>query len=184
MTVAAAAKIFAVAIPMVLVGVLHAPAQVLSSAQAPLGSITALQDAGQVGGKAPATPYALALKVTDTDKREIEAKASVRATPEGVDASPTPSDEGRTIWRKDATVQTHTDSCRETKTGEKPRLACADRLTTASAIANAAQAYDSGRAAHALELYRKALSMPGGPQLRVPNSVSATLARLAGSRRR
>ena len=100
MTVAAAAKIFAVAIPMVLVGVLHAPAQVLSSAQAPLGSITALQDAGQVGGKAPATPYALALKVTDTDKREIEAKASVRATPEGVDASPTPSDEGRTIWRR------------------------------------------------------------------------------------
>jgi hypothetical protein len=146
-----------------------------------IGSITALQDAGQVGGKAAAKPYAIWFTVADTGKNEIVAKANARATPEGVNAAPVPSHADSPAWRKDATTQGYLDSCRNAKVGEPLNATYANQLTTASVVASANQAYDSGRTADALELYRKARAMPGGRQLRVLNGIYASLARLGGA---
>jgi hypothetical protein len=147
-----------------------------------IGSITALADAGQVGGKpAAAKPYAIWFTVADTDKREIVAKGNARATPEGVNAAPIPSHADSPAWRKDATTQGYLDSCRNAKVGEPLNATYANQLTTASVIASANQAYDSGRTADALELYRKARAMPGGRQLRVLNGIYTSLARLGGT---
>jgi hypothetical protein len=147
-----------------------------------IGSITALQDAGQVGGKAAvAKPYAIWFTVADIEKREIVAKANARAKPEGVDASPTPSHADSPAWRKDATTQAYLESCRNAKVGEQLSPTYADQLTTASVVASANRAYDSGQTAEALELYRKARSMPGGRQLRVLNGIYTSLARLGGT---
>ena len=46
------------------------------------------------------------------------AKANARATPEGVNATPTPSHADSPAWRKDATTQAYLDSCRDAKVGE------------------------------------------------------------------
>jgi outer membrane protein OmpA-like peptidoglycan-associated protein len=143
-----------------------------------IGSITLLRDAGQVGGKPAAKPYAIWFTVADTEKREVVAKSNARATPEGVNTLPTPSQSDSPTWRKDATTQSYLESCRNIKVGERLSPTYATQLTAASVIARANQAYDAGRTEEALELYRKARTMPGGRQLRVLNGIYASLARL------
>jgi outer membrane protein OmpA-like peptidoglycan-associated protein len=143
-----------------------------------IGSITLLRDAGQVGGRPAAKPYAIWFTVADTEKREVVAKSNARATPEGVNTLPTPSHSDSPTWRKDATTQSYLESCRNIKVGEQLNPTYAAQLTAASVIAKANRAYDAGRTEEALELYRKARTMPGGRQLRVLNGIYASLARL------
>jgi hypothetical protein len=147
-----------------------------------IGSITLLQDAGQATATPAPRQYAIWYTVADTKTNEVVAKSNARAAADGVDAAPTPSDADSPVWRKDATAIAYLDSCRNVKVGEKLRPAYADQLTAAAVISNAKKAYDSGRTQQALDLYRKALSMPDGRQLRVLNGIYESLARLGRSK--
>ena len=144
-----------------------------------IGTITALRDVGQDTGQSAAqAPYAIWLTLAATDTGKIVAKGKSRAIPEGVDASPSPSQGDSPVWRKDDTVQAYIDSCRKTEVGEQLKPAYVDHLAASAVIADAGRAYDAGRYGQALALYRQSLTLAGGRQLRSLNGVYASLARL------
>ena len=161
MRVDRAAKIFAVAIPLVLLAALPAPAQAPSSAQAPTGAIMSLADAGQVGGKAAAAPvrYAARLTAADSDEGTVGTAAHARTTAERIDAAPAPAREDRAAGRKDATIPADIDGCRPVKARGKLRPACGDPSAAAGMIAEVAQTF--GRRQQALELYQNVLARLG-----------------------
>ena len=169
MRVETVAKVFAVALPMVLMGGLPASAQ--APARAPIGTITMLQDAGQIGGKA----VAYDVRRPDPDQREIVAATSAHAR--SVDASTVPSTQDSPVGRMDATVQAAVDSCRDAKMGEKLPPACVDQLIAAGM--NAALVH--GRPREALDLDRNARS--AGRPARARSDFEAMLARM-GARKR
>ena len=171
-------KLLAVALPMVLMSVLPAPAQVPSPPEALIGTMTMLQDAGQIGGKAAPQPYAVSLAVPDTGKEPAEAQAPAVST--RADISPIPSEDGKPGWRKHALVEAPVDGCEGIKPGKKPRPACADRPTTASLVANSGQAHR--RPEPGPELHRQAQSTPEAR--RVLNVIYTSLARLGKTNRR
>jgi hypothetical protein len=170
---AAVPKLLAVALPMLLVTVLPASAQVPSPPVAAIGTIMTLQDAGQIGGKAAAAPkpYAVSLTVSDTGKGAAEAQAP--AALERVDVAAPPSEDGKPGRRKPAMVEAPAGGCEATKAGKKPRSACADRPTTGSLVAEPAQTYR--RPEPRSEHHREALSTP---ERRVLTVIYASLARL------
>jgi hypothetical protein len=161
MRVDRAARIFAVAIPMVLLAGLPAPAQAPSSAPAPTGAIMSLADAGQVGGKAATAPerYAARLTAADPDEGTVGTAANARTTAERIDAAPAPARADRAAGRKDATIPADIDGCRPVKAGGKPRPACEDPQAVAGTIAEVAQTF--GRRQQALELYQNVLARLG-----------------------
>jgi outer membrane protein OmpA-like peptidoglycan-associated protein len=123
-------------------------------------------------------PYTVWFTVADPQSREVVAKGRALAAPDGVDMSPTPAQADAPVWRRDAAVQAYIESCANTKIGEQITQVYADQIPVSAVIAEADQSYAAGRAQKALGLYRKALEMPGGQQLRVLNGVYASFARL------
>jgi outer membrane protein OmpA-like peptidoglycan-associated protein len=150
--------------------------------------IISLQDVGQdvvpktgqadAGPPAGPRPYTVWFTAADPQTREVVAKGRALAAPEGVDMAPAPVQADSPVWRRDAAVQAYIESCEKTKIGEQITQAYADQIPVSAVITQADQAYAAGRAQKALELYRKALEMPGGQQLRALNGIYASFARL------
>jgi outer membrane protein OmpA-like peptidoglycan-associated protein len=135
---------------------------------------------GQVGDGPPAgpRPYTVWFTVADPQTREVVAKGRALAAPEGVDMAPVPVQADSPVWRRDAAVQAYIESCEKTKVGEQITPIYAGQIPVSAVITQADQSYAAGRTQKALELYRKALEMPGGQQLRALNGIYASLTRL------
>ena len=143
-----------------------------SIGQAPIvlvGTFTAIDLKNQVGGQREA--FRICLALADLKSGLIVAKGVARAQIEGVDQTPLPHLQDAPTWAKDPAVDAYVRTCQATKPGDRIDPAYLDGILAASLIAEASALQDRGRYQESVELYRSALSLPKGDQLRVYNGI-------------
>ncbi len=143
-----------------------------SIGQAPIvlvGTFTAIDLKNQVGGLREA--FRICLALADLKTGLIVAKGVARAQVEGIDQTPLPHLQDAPTWAKDPAVDAYVRTCQATKPGDRIDPAYLDGILVASLIAEANAMQDRGRYQDAVEIYRSALSLPKGEQLRVYNGI-------------
>ena len=141
-----------------------------------VGTFTPVNAQNQPAGAREAYRFCLALADLRTGK--TVAKSVARATPTGVDSTPTRVFADSPAWTEDASVKGYINTCQATKVGDPIPPAYLDGIVTASILNQAMEAYDGGRYREALELYGNARATPAGDQLRVYNGLYLTRAKL------
>ena len=144
-------------------------------AMAPLvmvGTFTPVNAQNQPSGAREA--YRFCLVLADLKAGKTIAKSVARATPAGVDGTPTRSFADSPAWTDDSSVKAYINTCQATKVGDPIPPAYLNGIITAAIINQAMEAYDTGRYREALELYRNARTTPAGDQLRVYNGLYLT----------
>lgn len=119
----------------------------------------------------PKDAYHICLALLDLKSGKVVSKGVARALPAGIDATPTKFFKEAPVWLADASVTSYIKTCQATKVGDLIDAVYADRITVASTISQAVDAYNRKRYKEALGLYKTALAMPGGQQLRVYNGI-------------
>jgi formylglycine-generating enzyme required for sulfatase activity/outer membrane protein OmpA-like peptidoglycan-associated protein len=155
-----------------------------SIAKSPLlliGTLTAL-NSDSVTTSGPRDTYRVCLRLINLATRKVISKAVGWATPQSVDPTPTPFFADSPAYVKDLSTEGYIESCHSTKVGDQINPAYADQIVAATLVNQAIEAYEGKRYGDALELYRIALRIPGGEQLRVLNGLY--LANLALHRRK
>jgi formylglycine-generating enzyme required for sulfatase activity/outer membrane protein OmpA-like peptidoglycan-associated protein len=145
-----------------------APFEADSIAKSPvvlIGTFTAINNAGAPTG--PRDAYRICLALADLARGKIISKGVARALPEGVDPTPTPFFADSPVYLKDPATDAYIRSCQGSKPGDPVSPVYADRILVAALVSQAIEAYDAKRYGDALDLYRSALQLPGGEQLRV-----------------
>lgn len=148
------------------------PFNTTTLARAPVvlvGTFTAINNAGEVGGAKDA--YRICLALADLRSKTIISKGFAKALPDGVDATPTPYFVDNPVWAEDEATIAYIKTCQGTKAGDPLNPVYIDRIGTASLISDGIAEYDGKRYREALAFYRTAMRMPGGDQLRVHNGV-------------
>jgi outer membrane protein OmpA-like peptidoglycan-associated protein len=143
-----------------------------SIGQAPIvlvGTFTAIDLKNQVGGAREA--FRICLALADLKSGLIVAKGVARAQVEGVDLTPRQHLQDAPAWAKDPAVDAYVRTCQTTKPGDRIEPGYLDGILVASLIAEAAELQDQGQYQNAIEVYRSALAMPKGEQLRVYNGI-------------
>lgn len=122
--------------------------------------------------------YWFCLVMGDLKTGKIVAKAVARASMQDVDATPTAAFGDSPIWTEDPSVQAYVATCKGSKVGDAIRPEYLDGLLTAALVSEAGNAYDEGRYAEALDLFRAARQSSAGEQLRVFNGIYLSLVKL------
>lgn len=141
-----------------------------------IGTFTAINNAGQAKG--PRDVYRICLALADLKSQKIVSKGVARAKPEGVDVTPIGFFADAPVWTTDPAIESYVKSCQGTKLGDPINPVYAERIQTAAIVSDAINAYSERRFKDSLDLYKKALSAPGGEQLRVHNGIYLTAAKL------
>ncbi len=141
-----------------------------------IGTFTPLDAAGKIEG--PTEWYRICLALLDLRSGKIIGKGFARASPEGVDSTPLPFFEDSPGWSPDEATTGYVRTCQGTKVGDAVNPAYWDRIAVAAVVSDAVNAYNSGRYDTAFDLYRGALHMPGGRQLRVHNGIYLSASKL------
>jgi outer membrane protein OmpA-like peptidoglycan-associated protein len=102
----------------------------------------------------------------------------VRATPPGINGTPTRSFADSPAWTDDANIKGYLNTCQATKVGEPIPAIYLNGIVTAAMLSEAMDAYDSGRYQQALETYTAARATPAGEQLRTYNGLYLSHAKL------
>ncbi len=119
----------------------------------------------------PKDAYHICLALLDLKSGKVVSKGVARALPAGIDATPTKFYKEAPVWLADASTTSYIKTCQATKVGDQIDAVYADRITVASTISQAVDAYNRKRYKESLALYKTALAMPGGQQLRVYNGI-------------
>jgi outer membrane protein OmpA-like peptidoglycan-associated protein len=145
------------------------PESILKRPVVLIGTFTAINNAG-----APTEPrdaYRICLALADLGRQTIISKGVARALPEGVDPTPVPFFRDSPGFARDAATESYVRTCQGTKVGDQVDPAYTDNILAASLVNEGIEAYNAGRYKAALELYQRALLMPGGDQMRVYNGI-------------
>lgn len=134
-----------------------------------IGTFTPLDKAGKNEG--PTDWYRICLALLDLRSGKIIAKGFGRAAPGGVDSTPSAFFQDSPGWSTDDASTGYVKTCQGTKAGDAIQPAYWDRISVAAVINDAILAYNEGHYEDALDLYRGALRMTGGDQLRVRNGI-------------
>lgn len=134
-----------------------------------IGTFTPLDKAGKIEG--PTEWYRICLALLDLRSGRIIGKGFARAAPDGVDSMPLQFFQDSPGFAPDEASTGYVRTCQGTTAGQPIQPAYWDRIAVAAMIADAIDAYNAGRYQDALDLYRGALQMPGGRQLRVHNGI-------------
>ena len=144
-----------------------------------IGTFTPLDKAGRIEG--PTEWYRICLALLDLRSGKIIGKGFARAAPDGVDSTPLAFFQDSPGWSPDDATTGYVRTCQGTTAGMPIQPAYWDRIAVAAMINDAMNAYNAGRYQDALDLYRGALHMPGGRQLRVHNGVYLSASKLRRS---
>jgi outer membrane protein OmpA-like peptidoglycan-associated protein len=134
-----------------------------------LGTFTPVNTQNQPTGVRDAFRFCLIM--ADLRTGRVVARKWVRAALANVDTTPIVFFSDSPTWTNDPAVKAYIDFCQGVKVGDPISPAYADSLVTSSVVSDAIEAYDGGRYAEALELYRTARTTPAGYQLRVLNGL-------------
>jgi outer membrane protein OmpA-like peptidoglycan-associated protein len=136
----------------------------LSKAQYLLtGTMTRVQ-----GGKS--NIFRINLALTDLKTGNVVAQSSARARDEGLDTNPTPYYRDSPILVKDKVIDGYIRTC-ETPPGRPADPVYFERVSTATLINEATNAYNADQYQDSLNLYKNAAATPAGDQLRVLNGI-------------
>jgi outer membrane protein OmpA-like peptidoglycan-associated protein len=134
-----------------------------------IGTFTAINNDGDATG--PRDAYRICLAMADLRNRMIVSKGVARALPEGVDPTPDPFFNDSPGFARDAATEAYVRSCQQKKIGEALDETYGDGILAATLVNEGIEAYNAGRYRAALDLYLRAVQMPGGEQLRVYNGI-------------
>jgi outer membrane protein OmpA-like peptidoglycan-associated protein len=134
-----------------------------------IGTFTAINNDGDANG--PRDAYRICLALADLGKHVIVSKGSARALPEGVDPTPDSFFKDSPGYARDPATEAYVKSCQEKKLGESFDEAYSEGILAATLVNQGVEAYNAGRYRAALDLYMRAVLMPGGEQLRVFNGI-------------
>lgn len=141
-----------------------------------VGTLTLLNNAGVPGGRRDA--YRVWLTLMDLKSKKILAKSQSRASPQGVDPTPTSFFADSPIFAQDPAIEAYVQTCQSTRVGDPIPQAYAERVLAAARTNEAMEAYDDGNFEMALGSYADANSLSGGEQLRVLNGLYLANAKL------
>lgn len=144
-----------------------------------IGTFTPLDKAGKNEGTTEW--YRICLALLDLRSGTIISKGFARAAPDGVDSTPLQFFQDSPGWAADDASTGYVRTCQGTTAGQPINPAYWDKIAVAAVISDAINAYNAGRYEDALDLYRGALHMPGGRQLRVYNGIYLSASRLGRS---
>ena len=144
-----------------------------------IGTFTPVNAQNRFEGEREAFRFCLVMGDLKTGR--VVAKAVRRARIGGFDAKPTAAFADSPVWTADPSVQAYVASCQETHVGDPIKAEYLDGLLTAALLSEAADAYDEGRYAEALQLYLTAKDTPAGDQLRVYNGIYLCQRRLGAA---
>jgi outer membrane protein OmpA-like peptidoglycan-associated protein len=134
-----------------------------------IGTFTPINNDGDASG--PRDAYRICLALADLGKQTIVSKGSARALPEGVDPTPDGFFKESPGYAKDPATEAYVKSCQEKRVGDSFDQAYSEGILAASLVNQGIEAYNAGRYRAALDLYMRAVVMPGGEQLRVFNGI-------------
>jgi len=145
------------------------PESILKRPVVLIGTFTAINNSGEQAE--PRDAYRICLALADLANQTIVAKGVARARPEGIDPTPDTFFKESPGFARDAATDSYVKSCQGTKVGDQVDQTYADNIMAASLVNEGIEAYNAGRYKAALELYQRALRMPGGEQMRVYNGI-------------
>src|SRR6266700_1946634 len=134
-----------------------------------IGTFTAINNAG--ASTEPRDAYRICLALADLGRQTIISKGVARALPDGVDPTPVPFFKDSPGFARDVATESYVRTFQCSKGGDQIDPAYADSGLAASLVNEGIEAYNAGRYKAALELYQRALLMPGGEQMRVYNGI-------------
>lgn len=120
------------------------------------------------GGKS--NVFRINLALTDLKTGNVVAQSSARARDEGLDTNPTPYYRDSPILVKDKVIDGYIRTC-ETPPGRPADPVYFERVSTATLINEATNAYNADQYQDSLNLYKNAAATPAGDQLRVLNGI-------------
>lgn len=142
-----------------------------SIAESPLVLIGSLAGIDKNGRTTSAREtYRVWLVLADLATGEIVGKATSRATLDGVDLTPTAFFNDSPGWTKDRYISAYLATCAG-MVGDPIDEVYLDGIQAAALLGDAAEAYNAGDFAQALDLYESASRTPAGDQLRVYNGL-------------
>jgi hypothetical protein len=137
-----------------------------------VGTFTSINNQGQTVGIREA--YRICLVLADLKLGKVIAKGTARSGMEGVDITPTPYFRDSPAWMRETATDSYISTCQASKPGDSINSAYLEGILASTLIAEAIEAYDSGRYQDALDLYNSALRLSAGNQLRVLNGIYLT----------
>jgi outer membrane protein OmpA-like peptidoglycan-associated protein len=118
------------------------------------------------------------LIMLDFQSGKIIARSVARVPMQQADVTPIAVFRDSPAWTVDPDIQAYVANCQGSKVGDAINQQYIDGLLTAALINEAGDAYDEGKYAEALALYRTARRAPFGDQLRVYNGLYLSLYKL------
>ncbi|MGB7991108.1 MAG: OmpA family protein [Candidatus Methylophosphatis roskildensis] len=134
-----------------------------------IGTFTPVDKEGKNAG--PREWYRVCLALVDLRSGLIISKGFARASPQGIDHTPTAFFLDSPAWAPDPATQGYVKTCQGTKAGDPINPVYLDRVFAAAQINEGMQAYSAGRYDEALDIYRGVLRGGAGDQLRVHNGI-------------
>jgi outer membrane protein OmpA-like peptidoglycan-associated protein len=134
-----------------------------------IGTFTAINNDGDATG--PRDAYRICLALADLRSQMIVSKTAARALPEGVDPTPDSFFKDSPGYARDAATEAYVKSCQDKKIGDTVEETYDEGILAATFVNEGIEAYNAGRYKAALDLYLRAVTLPGGEQLRVYNGI-------------
>ena len=134
-----------------------------------IGTFTGVNAQRQTTGAREA--YRICFALADLKTGKLVSKGLAFAQPAGVDPTPLAFYRDAPAWTDDPATLGYIRTCQGTRAGDPINPMYVERIVAASLVAEAIDAYDSGRFQQSLDLYASAQRTSAGDQFRVYNGI-------------
>ena len=134
-----------------------------------IGTFTGVNAQRQTAGTREA--YRICFALADLKSGKLVSKGLAFAQADGVDATPLAHYRDAPAWTEDPATVGYIRTCQGTSAGDPINPLYADRIVAAALVAEAIDAYETGRYQESLDLYASAQRTSAGDQFRVHNGI-------------
>lgn len=134
-----------------------------------IGTFTAVNAQRQTTGSREA--YRICFALADLRSGKLVSKGLAFSKTEGVDPTPLAHYRDAPAWTEDPATLGYIRTCQGTRAGDPINALYSERIIAAALVAEAIEAYETGRYQASLDLYTSAQRASGGDQFRVYNGI-------------